>query len=246
MLYIAVPSYALFATVGLCAATLFLFVRSDRVGLTFGDLLTYLIAAALFGFAGSRIVFSLSMIPSMEPVRLSGVLDYLLHGGFVFYGGLLGVIAGILFVTKWKRRDPREMLDFAAPAFPLFHALARIGCLFAGCCYGIPWLWGVVLQGETVVRFPVQLLESLCDLVIFAFLLLRSRRTGSSQGSFSLYMTSYAVCRFFLEFFRGDTVRGLWPPGLSTSQYISLFILAAFAVTFLRARRRANRKPVVR
>lgn len=227
----------MFATLGLCVAVLFLFLRSDRVRLTFGGLLAYLAVCTLFGFIGSRIVFAISMIPTTG-LQWPLVVHDLLYGGFVFYGGLLGVIAGILLVTKVMSRDPREMLDFAAPAFPLFHAFARIGCLFAGCCYGIPWSWGVVLQGETVIRFPVQLLESLCDLAIFLLLLWYGHRTGSGRNSFTLYMTGYAFCRFFLEFLRGDTVRGLWPPGLSTSQYISLAILAVFAAARLRARRR--------
>ena len=41
---------------------------------------------------------------------------------------------------------------------------------------------------------------------------------------FFLYLAIYAVGRFILEFFRGDTYRGIWF-GVSTSQIISILIL---------------------
>lgn len=212
--------------IGACTTALFLFFRSEKIGLSFGELVAYLLTAAAFGAVGSKVLFAVSMIPSSPDLTVGMALHYLINGGYVFYGGLFGVILGIITVSRVRKRDVMETLDFASPAFPLFHSIARIGCLFAGCCYGVPWSWGVVLQGENIVRFPVQLVESFCDVLIFALLLHRAKKVGSDKGNFALYMTTYAVCRFILEFFRGDTVRGLWAFGLSTSQVIALTVLA--------------------
>ena len=42
----------------------------------------------------------------------------------------------------------------------------------------------------------------------------------------NLGLIVYAIFRFFIEFFRGDEIRGIWVGGLSTAQYISVIIVA--------------------
>ena len=77
-----------------------------------------------------------------------------------------------------------------------------------------------------VIRFPVQIAESICCLAIFILLIARAKQRKSYAGGFRLYLLLYACCRFALEFFRGDTDRGIWFLGLSTSQLISILIIA--------------------
>jgi phosphatidylglycerol:prolipoprotein diacylglycerol transferase len=86
-----------------------------------------------------------------------------------------------------------------------------------------------VIQGEDLVRFPVQFVEALCNLLIFAVLSCYKSRFCTENHSIEIYLSSYAVCRFVLEFFRDDSVRGIWIWGLSTAQIISLCILAGIA-----------------
>ena len=231
-----ISSYALFATIGLCVAVLFIFLRSEQVGLDFKSIVLYIITCFVCGAIVARLVFVIAMIPSMNPLSIDMIIHYLINGGIVFYGGLIGVIIGIIIVSKMRKVDVMNMLDFITPAFPLFHFFARIGCIFAGCCYGIPCSWGVVMQGETIVRFPVQFFESLCNLLIFVWLEIFNRKTKSNKHNFAIYMCSYAVCRFGLEFFRGDTVRGIWNIGLSTSQCISLLIIFTYTGIFFKNR----------
>lgn len=56
------------------------------------------------------------------------------------------------------------------------------------------------------------------------------------------YLVLYAICRFVLEFLRGDSVRGIWF-GLSISQWISLGILAWYVLHEIKERHQT--KPVV-
>lgn len=169
----------------------------------------------------------------MERVTINELLYYLLNGGIVFYGGLFGVILGIIIVSKRKNISIEAMLDLVAPAFPLFHAFARFGCLLAGCCYGIEWNWGIVLMEEAdIIRFPVQFFESICDFLIFGRLVFREVKQGSNKNSFAIYLCGYSICRFLLEFYRGDQVRGIWAGGFSTSQYISALIILFYVGRF--------------
>ncbi len=57
---------------------------------------------------------------------------------------------------------------------PLGHAFGRIGCFFAGCCYGISWKHGFVYHSTVgftpigVPLLPIQLIEAGTLLVLFA------------------------------------------------------------------------------
>ena len=148
-------------------------------------------------------------------------------GGMVFYGGLYGgLLAGLVF-AKIKKYPKDELCDVVALFIPLFHAFGRVGCFFAGCCFGVESEFGfsgrVYATGmrENITRLPVQLLEALCLVLLFGFVAVLFSRKKARGKLIFVYLLAYAVLRFVLEFLRGDEIRGslLW---LSTSQWISL------------------------
>lgn len=203
----------------------------------------YMIEILLFGvigiFIGGHLLYGL--------VHMSE-LSYGLgraFGGQVFYGGLFGgLAAGALFI-RHKKYPKQPYYDVAACTIPLFHGFARIGCFLVGCCYGKPWEHGLtytaslIRSANGVSRFPVQLLESGLNFVLFFVLyhfLSHNKHTGKLL---SIYLASYSIIRFGLEFLRGDdALRGIYF-GLSTSQWISLGILAVLAVSALGRQTRA-------
>jgi phosphatidylglycerol:prolipoprotein diacylglycerol transferase len=155
-----------------------------------------------------------------------------IFGGSVFYGGLLGGLGCGYLGVKILRQDAKLYADLMAPIVPLFHAFARVGCFFAGCCYGIPCEWGFMAHGNTLVppingvtRFPVQLLEAVLNLIlagVLYLLLRRSRKSPMLRGNLlKIYFVLYGIIRFFDEFLRGDVNRGIWGM-FSTSQWISI------------------------
>ena len=127
----------------------------------------------------------------------------------------------------------RDYLDIVVPVIPLGHAIGRIGCLCAGCCYGRPTdsAIGVVYTQPVggaptgVPLLPVPLFESAANLVIFGILMLISHKSKSRYLTTFLYCILYGITRFVLEFFRYDSIRGV-TGGLSTSQWISLGLIA--------------------
>ena len=163
-----------------------------------------------------------------------------LVGGMVFYGGLLGAIAAAAIYCKVKKLDFGLYADILAPAIPFFHAFGRVGCFLAGCCYGIKSDWGVVYHNELmpheangVTLLPIQLIEAGCNLLLCLLLVFLSTRRLKKGTLLGLYFALYAVIRFTDEFFRGDTIRGLWF-GLSTSQWISIAVFVLGIVMLLR------------
>jgi phosphatidylglycerol:prolipoprotein diacylglycerol transferase len=130
-----------------------------------------------------------------------------------------------------------------APGIALGHIVGRLGCLFAGCCYGEPTSlpWGITFTDPfaaanvgtplNVPLHPTQLYEAGAEALILGLLLATERRGRSFPGrTFWLYMLLYAVSRYVIEIFRGD------PRGtvgiFSTSQFISV-VLAPLAVVML-------------
>ncbi len=218
-----IPSYALFATIGLLCAIVFIYVRMDNIHLSFRELFIYIIFCAFSSLVFARVLFAIAMIPQIE-ISVENIVHNLINGGIVFYGGMLGFLLGIVAASKVLKRDSKVMLDFVTPAIPLFHFFARIGCLFAGCCYGIPFWFGIINQGEDIVRFPVQGVESLCNAIIFFLMVRRNLKKQTYKNNLEIYLISYSACRFTLEFFRGDSIRGIWFGMLSTAQIVSIIV----------------------
>ena len=165
--------------------------------------------------------------------------------GMVFYGGAIGCIVGMAVWTRATKRDPADYFDMLAVGIPLFHAFARIGCFLGGCCFGIESDIGFVYtvdpiaEANGVRRFPVQLLESGCEAVLFAVLALLFVKEKARGRLIWIWLGSYAVIRFLDEFLRGDAYRGFLGP-FSTSQWISL-IIAIVVVAYALYSRRASR-----
>ena len=116
-----------------------------------------------------------------------------------------------------------EACDLFAPILPFFHIFGRIGCFLAGCCYGIPASWGFMYPHETFTRLPLPLIEAVCNLVILTTLLLFEKYCSPRGYHLPFYGILYGITRFVLEFFRGDSARGVWL--LSTSQWISIAVV---------------------
>jgi phosphatidylglycerol:prolipoprotein diacylglycerol transferase len=177
-----------------------------------------------------------------------------LQSGGTFYGGVVGAV-GFALIYMWAQKIPAlPLFDTYAFALPLGHAIGRVGCFMAGCCYGKPTTlpWGVTFTNEAAERLvgtpldiplhPTQLYEAGAELLIL-FLLLATERTGRrfAGRTFWLYMLLYAISRFIIEFFRGDERGSVG--SFSTSQFISI-ILAPLAIGMLIYLARSARDPV--
>ncbi|KHK01305.1 prolipoprotein diacylglyceryl transferase [Desulfovibrio sp. TomC] len=216
------------------------------------------LAALPVGLFGARI------IPIVQDAVLAGRLTWGLvaSGGLVFYGGALAMLAAIALGCRLSRLSPWPLLDAVCLYAPLGHAFGRLGCFFGGCCFGAPTqcVLGIpfpagspaflqqrsqgLLPAGAVASLPVhpsQLYETLGNLLLFAALLLYSRRAAPlSPGRLTAaYLMGYAVLRFLLEYWRGDVIRGLYY-GLSASQYVALAVFSTTALALFWPRKRPD------
>jgi len=161
--------------------------------------------------------------------------------GYVWFGGVAGALVFLLGYAKIRHMPLQKIMDIMTPFALSFDGIARFGCLFAGCCYGVRASWGIMLHGVT--RFPSPLFESVLCLIILALFLIWRPERKRPGILLPLYLAAYSVGRFVLEFFRGDKSRGAFLV-FSTSQWIALLVLLALGVAWLvvRKRKKAERQ----
>jgi phosphatidylglycerol:prolipoprotein diacylglycerol transferase len=161
-------------------------------------------------------------------------------GGSVFFGGLIGGSIACFIALRALKLSWYPTIDLLSTVIPLFHFFGRVGCFLGGCCFGIPSDFGftfrhsIVEAANGVNRFPVQLIEASFNLALF-FALYTIFSEGKQRGRlFFIYLVCYSPARFFLEFFRGDSYRGLTESGLSTSQIIAMatLVVGIFGLIF--------------
>lgn len=234
-----VGTYGLLMMLALLVAFLVLWRVSRRRGVRFEC--SIVLAAMAFGFAlvGGYVLYMLASvgIPTIvQLIREGRAAELLTTGGIVFYGGLIGGFFGAWLGCRLVGLRFLVMTDFCAPALAIAHAIGRVGCLLAGCCYGrpcdLPFCFPLspdIAGGQAL--FPVQLAEALCDGILFCVLLVYLRKDRPVTRAAGIYLMSYAVYRFVLEFFRYDEIRGHMG-ALSTSQWISIpvFLLGGLFV----------------
>ncbi|MCF0142568.1 MAG: prolipoprotein diacylglyceryl transferase, partial [Parasporobacterium sp.] len=229
------------------------FISRKRLNLDITDYIVYLVVIVLGIAIGGKLMYFIThtgeLFEMISDGRLammdfSGFFNYF-FGGNVFYGGFIGACLALIIYSRFTQKrvtvntlETGEALDLFACFTPLFHVFGRIGCFFGGCCYGIESTFGFTVHGNTlnplindVNRFPVQLLEAACNLVIFALILGLYLKKKMQNRCIYIYMIIYGFVRFGTEFFRGDEIRGfLWI--LSTSQWVSLGLII-FAIVKL-------------
>lgn len=225
---VVLSSYAFFALCGAFACLiygLFCIPKAQR------EQSVYLLGYAGIGaLIGAKLLYILVSLPEIL-AHINQWIDYI-SSGFVFYGGLLGAIAGSILYCREFHKDFYGQTNSLVPMIPLFHAFARIGCFFGGCCYGVESellglpTFSVYANPMETNRIPVQLIEAGMEFLLFLFLhFYKGNRLYA-------YLGFYSIGRFLLEFWRGDPQRGIWI--LSTSQWICIGIWLFLIQRFMR------------
>lgn len=193
------------------------------------------IAGAIFG---ARVLYALATYGLTGVYERIMALDFSFFqgSGMVFYGGLIGGIGCAILCMKIVHETQYNLLATAiTPCIPFGHAIGRVGCMLAGCCYGLPYegvgALHLIDAGIEYPVFPIQALEAGLNILLGIVLLLYTKNRKPTIKVIYAYLMCYSIIRFILEFFRGDAVRGIYA-GISTSQWISLllFVISVWAM----------------
>lgn len=241
-------SYGLMIAIGILTAFIVMERRAPRYGLDKDIGFTLGVFAVVGGVIGAKLLYILVELPNFlaNPALWRNVGE-----GFVIYGGILGGLAGGLIGCRIKKQSFVKYFDLFIPSVALAQGFGRLGCFFAGCCYGrqtdssfcLVFPEGVGSMAPTgVPLIPTQLISSAANFLHFFILVWFARRSKKDGQVGGLYMILYSIGRFLIEGLRNDPRGSVGP--FSTSQFISLLIFVAGVLVMVIASRQKPRAAV--
>lgn len=152
------------------------------------------------------------------------------QGGMSFHGGMLGVVASMVWFARSRQRPWLQVADFVAPCVPTGLAAGRVGNFINGELWGrfaspdLPWGMVFAHSGSLQPRHPSQIYQFLLEgLLLFVLLWLYARRQRRQGQVAAAFLLGYGLLRFVAEFFREpDSFLGLLPLGMSMGQWLCL------------------------
>ncbi len=243
------PTYGLLVAIGVLTGLWVSVRNSQKEGINPDDAWNFGILVVFCGIVGAKILYIVNdwSYYTAHPGELFSFGT--LQAGGVFSGGLIAAFVAAVWYIRKRRMPALATCDAFAPGLALGHAIGRVGCFAAGCCYGKPTqhFWGVTFtnpiasaNSSTPLNIPLeptQLFESAVELVNFFILMWLFRRKKFDGQVFGAYLMLYGVARFFLEFIRDDPGRGEVFGGIMTgTQLISIgLVLLGGIIWWLRS-----------
>ena len=159
----------------------------------FSTLISGIIGARVYGVIADWTYFS------QNPIQILNLRG----GGLGIFGGLIGAITFIFIFCLKNKINMLSVFNSLSPIIPLCQSLGRWGNFFNHEIY-------------SVTDQPVWFYESILMLLVFFILQkFKTHQTG-------IYLISYGIIRFFLEFIRTDTIQVFV---LSLAQILSLLFI---------------------
>jgi phosphatidylglycerol---prolipoprotein diacylglyceryl transferase len=244
-----IPTYGVLVALGVLVGLWISVRNAAKQGIKAENAWDFGIAIVLAGILGAKILYVIldwrTGNAFGQNLRQIFTLDTLQSGG-VFSGGLLAALVVAAWFLRKYHMPALATCDAFAPGLAIGHAIGRLGCFAAGCCYGKPTshVWGVTFKNllppplvdALVPREPTQLFESAAELGIFFLLTWMFKRKKFDGQVFGAYLFLYGIARFFIEFLRGDEGRGsVFGGALSGTQMIAIgLVLTGGLIWYLR------------
>jgi phosphatidylglycerol:prolipoprotein diacylglycerol transferase len=232
------PTYGVLVSLGVLVGLWVSVRNSQKQGINPDDAWNFGILVVLAGILGAKILYIINdwSTYAAHPGEIFSLNT--LQAGGVFSGGLVAAFVVAVWYVRKRHMPPLATCDAFAPGLAIGHAIGRVGCFAAGCCYGKPTnhLWGVTFTNQVAHDLvgtplnqalePTQLFESAVELANFFILMWMFRRKKFDGQVFGAYLILYGVARFFLEFIRDDPGRGsVFGGAMTGTQLISIFLV---------------------
>lgn len=230
---VTIHGYGLMIAIGFMTALMVGMKRAKNKGLNSDYVFDLGILCLVSGFLSAKVLYCIVEIKTM----LEDPKQIISSNGFVVYGGIIGGIAAAFIFCRIKKISFWHYFDLVLPSVAIAQGIGRIGCFLAGCCYGREtdsWI-GIAFKNSTmapngVKLIPTQLISCAGCLLLAAMLIWYARKGRKPGRVGALYLIFYSIGRFLIEFLRNDYRGSIG--FLSTSQFISIFILIIGVVLF--------------
>jgi phosphatidylglycerol---prolipoprotein diacylglyceryl transferase len=236
----SLPTYGLLVSLGVLIGLWISVRNSEKQGINGEHAWNFGILVVLSGIVGAKILYIINDwgYYSAHPREIFSFAT--LQAGGVFSGGLIAAFIAAAWYIRKNHMPALGTCDAFSPGLALGHAIGRLGCFAAGCCYGKPTshFWGVTFKNPLAQAWvgtplgvplePTQLFESIVELANFFILMWMLKRKKFDGQVFGAYLFLYGVARYFLEFLRDDPGRGsVFGGAMTGTQLISICLVIA-------------------
>ena len=220
---VPLPDYGHLLSLALLLGLVWTYRRLRRLGYSEEACSAVLLSAVVGIYVGAKLLY-LAQYPG-ETGRALGNPLLFLRNGYSLYGGLAGLLVGVLGTARRHQVPALAVLDAMTPSLALGLAITRIGCFLAGCNFGrpsgLPWAvrfpqgspaWSQqvasrLLSADSPLSLPVhptQLYESALGVVLCLAAVAAVRRLAGRGGLFFTLAGAYALFRGPEESIRAD------------------------------------------
>ncbi len=238
---ITVYSYSFFISLGLLLAFLLFLIEVNKRGFDVGMGVNLNFWALISALIGAKLLYLIENLGFI--FQNPKVIIIFLKGGLSTTGALLGALLAIVIIFRKRKLDGFLWADMCAPSVALGQAVGKVGCLMAGCCYGIPTdlPWGIVFTKSHIAPsgiplHPTQIYQIILNLLIFGFLFLRRKRVNFNGELILSYVFLYTVSKSVVGLFRARVPKEIFGFEMSISQIVNLTAVIAAAILYYRIR----------
>jgi phosphatidylglycerol:prolipoprotein diacylglycerol transferase len=240
------PAYGVLVATAFLAALWLTSRLARQAGLDSEKVVNLGVYCALAGIVGAKVLM-IVLDPEFRTHPLEVFSISTLQSAGIFYGGLIAALVMAYYYMQRNGLPVFATADLFAPGVALGHAIGRLGCFAAGCCWGKPTHlpWAVTFTNPDaravgvplgIPLHPTQLYESFAEMIICGVLYTLARRRHKPGSVIGLYLALYGTVRLLVEFLREhDESNPLGGP-LSLEQWISL-VLALFGIWLIFGKR---------
>ncbi len=231
---LTIHGYGLMIAIGIACALAAGIWQAKRKGLNPDEVYNLTFVCVITGMLGAKLMYCIVEWKAFieDPLGVIGSDGFVVYGGIILGTTLAGVYTRIRKISFWR------YFDLVLPAVAIAQGFGRIGCFLAGCCYGMECESPISVTfthsnyaPNGVPLIPTQLISSACLFIMAAILFIYSTKDRPAGRTGALYLIMYSIGRAIIEFFRADH-RGTVGE-LSTSQFVSIFILIIGVILFI-------------
>ncbi len=244
---IAIHTYGLFIAIGILVFTWLISQNSRFTTMNLaGKFSEILMVGVIAGLFGGRLLYIIE-----KSDTFASYLEWfaLWKEGFSILGSILGILLIVPWYLKRCRIPILPFSDLVSVYIPLLQAIARIGCFFAGCCWGITTTvpWAVIYTDSNTIAplhtylHPTQLYSTAVFLFIFILMYFILQKILLKPGQLvTTYLMLASTERFIVDFWRADRIFPFDFLTFSFTQLIALIIFIGALIGFVFVSYRKN------
>ncbi len=198
-----IPLYGVFILVAIVLGSIIIYKNTEKFDFNKDEktaLLLYVLLGSIFG--AKYITYFANIQNYNEPFNF-------IKSGVSSYGAVIGIILIMVLYSKQYGKKFKDLIYIIISSIPLMYGIGKIGCFFAGCCYGIKYNGplNVVYNYSNsapngISLFPIQLLESVAFIGIFIYVYIKTKNKRSSDTMIGKVIIMYGVTKFLLDYLR--------------------------------------------